>query len=413
MANAHKLTKTFIDGIRPSARDAIHWDTEVKGFGLKVTPLGRKVFVVMHRPRGHPGAAKKYTIGKFGEITVQKARERALEVVSESRRGNDLGAHERAERQHKSSNRIDMLVEEFLAKHASQNRTRNEVKRILELDLVPIWGKRSVHDVTKRDVIGIIENVAKRGSMIMANRTLANVRKFFNWCVSRGVIDVSPGHGIAAPTKEKYRDRVLSDEEISAVLAAAHKVGYPFGPMVDLLVMTAQRRDEVAGMRWSEINFDKKAWTIPSERTKNGKAHMVHLSNDAVGLLIALPRFANSDGLVSDFVFTTTGKSPVSGFSKAKAQIDKISNVRDWRLHDIRRTVVTHMSQLGVAHHVADAILNHKSGVISGVAAVYQQNQFVQERREALEHWNDRLRELTSGERSKPCPGCPPPMSSQ
>ena len=148
--------------------------------------------------------------------------------------------------------------------------------------------------------------------------------------------------------------------------------------------MTAQRRDEVAGMRWSEINLDKAEWNIPGERTKNGKAHTVHLSNEAISLIAALPRFAKLEGSVSDLVFTTTGRSPVSGFSKAKAQIDKLSTVSDWRLHDIRRTVVTHMSQLGIAHHVADAILNHKSGVISGVAAVYQRNQFLNERRDAM-----------------------------
>jgi integrase len=394
MAEVHKLTKAFIDGIRPGERDAIYWDTETKGFGLKVTPKGRMVFVVMHRPKGHVGAAKKYTIGKFGEFTVQKARDRAQEVLLEGRKGHDLGARERAEKHRSVTDRIDSLAVDFLAKHASQNRTHKETKRILEREMLPAIGKRSIHDITKHDVIGIVERVAERGSMTMANRTLATVRKFFNWCLSRGVIDSSPAHRVAAPFKEKSRDRVLNDTEIGSVMKAAHEIGYPFGAIVQLLFMTAQRRDEVAGMRWSEINLDKGEWNIPGERAKNRKAHTVHLSSEAISLIAALPRFPKSDGSINDLVFTTTGRSPVSGFSKSKAQIDKLSDAEDWRLHDIRRTVVTHMSQLGIAHHVADAILNHKSGVISGVAAVYQRNQFLMERREAIEKWNDRLSDL-------------------
>ena len=221
MAEVHKLTKTFIDGIRPGDRDAIYWDTETKGFGLKVTPKGRMVFVVMHRPKGHLGAAKKYTIGKFGDFTVQQARVRAQEVLLEGRRGSDLGARERAEKHRSATDRIDMLVEDFLAKHASQNRTHKETKRILDREMLPKMGKRSIHDITKHDVIGIVERVAARGSMTMANRTLAAVRKFFNWCVSRGLIEWSPAHGVVAPTKERSRDRVLKDAEIGAIMKVA------------------------------------------------------------------------------------------------------------------------------------------------------------------------------------------------
>lgn len=394
MAHARKLTKTLIDGLQPQPKDAIYWDSEVAGFGIKVTPKDRKVFIVMHRPKGHRGAAKKYTIGKYGEWTVHNARNRAQEILVESSKGNDVHAQERLEADRRSSDRINDLVAQFLDKHASQNRTANETRRILHHDMTPTIGKRSIHEITKRDLISIIESVNERGSPFMANRTLAAIRKFFNWCVSRDVIDASPAQGISAPKKEQSRDRTLTVEETRAVIGIARQTVYPFGPIVQLLFMTAQRRDEVGGMRWSEINLDKAVWTIPAERAKNGKAHDVHLSKCAVALMRSMPRFVLPDNSESDLVFTTTGERPVSGFSKAKVHLDKLSGVTDWRLHDIRRTVATELSKIGVPIHIADLILNHKSGTISGVTAVYQRNQFSDERREALDKWCDRIDEI-------------------
>lgn len=391
MAEPQKLTKSLIDSLQASSKDAIYWDTEPKGFGVKVTPTGRKVFLVMYRPKGHAGAAKKYTIGPFGKLTVQQARERARAILADGSAGKDVHALERAEQRKRASDRISDLVEQFLEKHASHNRTADETKRILHREFVPLFGNQSIHVLTKHDIISIIEGVEKRGSPVMANRTLAAIRKFLNWCVSRGIIDASPAQGVTAHVKEQSRERTLDHPEIRAVLVAARQIGYPFGPIIELLFQTAQRRDEVSGMRWSEIDLGKALWTIPGERAKNGKTHDVHLSNAAVALIRSMPRFVLPDGSESPFVFTTTGKTAVSGFSKAKAQVDNLSGVTDWRLHDIRRTVATEMSKMGVAIHVAEAILNHKSGTVSGVTAVYQRNQFLDERREAINRWCARL----------------------
>lgn len=409
MAEPQKLTKTLIDGLQAQGKDTIHWDAEVKGFGLKVTPTGRKVFLAMHRPKGHLGAAKKYTIGTYGEWTVQQARERAREILVESSKGNDLGAKERAEKRRLASDRINDLVDQFLENHASQNRTGDETKRILHRDLTPKFGTRSIHALTKHDVISVVESVTKRGSPIMANRTLAAIRKFLNWCISRAIIEASPAKGINAQAKEQSRDRTLAAHETRDVIAAARQMAYPFGSIIELLFMTAQRRDEVAAMRWSEVDLDKAVWTIPAARAKNGKAHDVHLSKCAVALLRSLPRFVLPDNSESDQVFTTTGETPFSGFSKAKSKLDEKMlqamrkraakngknpneiSVAPWRLHDIRRTVTTELSRLGVAIHIADAILNHKSGTIGGVMAVYQRNEFTEERRDALNKWCDRI----------------------
>lgn len=389
--SSQKLTKGFIENIQQGEKDTVWWDAELKGFGIKVTPKGRKVFIVQYRPKGHKGAARKYTIGVFGAWTVQQARDRAREVLVSGSQGHDVGSIEQAQRQKSSSDKINDLVLQFLEKYASQNRTEAETKRIFNNDVVPVIGKKSIHVITKHELISIVEGIKVRGAPIMANRTLAALKKFFNWCVSRAIIDKSPADGIAAVVKEKSRERVLDDNEINSIFSATRKMGYPFGSIVQLLFLTAQRRDEVAQMRWSEIDFTTATWSIPASRAKNGKSHDVHLSPCAVDILQSQSRILIADGMESDFVFTTTGTTAFSGFSKAKKALDQLAGVSEWRLHDIRRTVITAMSRLRVQPHVTEAILNHKSGVISGVAAVYHKHQFLDERKDALNKWCDYL----------------------
>jgi integrase len=238
-----------------------------------------------------------------------------------------------------------------------------------------------------------------------ANRVFAYVRKFFNWCVSRDLIAASPCAGVRPPTPEQDRDRVLSDEEVRVLCLAAETLGWPFGPFVTMLLLTAQRLNEVAGMRWSELDLAAALWTLPAGRAKNGQAHHVPLSVPAVNLIRTLPRLAGSD-----MVFTTTGTTPISGFGRAKRRLDAamlailrheakergenpeaIKGLPDWRFHDIRRTATTGMAQLGVAPHVADRILNHVQGAIRGVAAVYNRHTYLTERRQALDLWAEKL----------------------
>jgi integrase len=284
------------------------------------------------------------------------------------------------------------LVAEFLTRHAAQNRTAAETSRIFHREVVPHWGERSVHEVAKRDVIALLDRVRERGSPIMANRVLAAVRKFFNWCLSRGIIERSPCSGIAAPAREQARHRTLKDEELAAVLSAAHDMGYPFGAIVWFLALTGQRRDEVGRMRWDHLDPTGCLWVVPGEHAKNGKPHTVHLSPQSGELLNSLSR-------TGDLVFSVDGRTVFQGYSTAKARLDELSGVSDWTLHDLRRTVVSGMARLGVAPHVADKILNHQTGTISGVAAVYQRHEFMRERKEALEVWGKHVQGL-SGSRS-------------
>ncbi len=194
----------------------------------------------------------------------------------------------------------------------------------------------------------------------------------------------NPCTDVRAPTAEKSRDRVLSDVELQAVLQACDRLNEPFGALIRLLALTAQRRDEVGQMTWREIDLDARLWTIPKERAKNGIAHEVPLSEPAVRVLANVHRITGSRGLV----FTTTGETPVSGFSKVKKRLDvALPDAPSWVLHDLRRTAASGMARLGINLPVIEKVLNHTSGSFGGVAGVYQRHQFADEKRAALDAW--------------------------
>ena len=218
-------------------------------------------------------------------MTLHQARIEAAKILGLRAEGRDPALERQQAKKRATSDRFIDVAEEFLDKHASQNRTSDETARIIRRDVLPAWGKRSVHGLTRRDVNDLLDTVMSRGSRFMANRLLAALRKLFNWCVSRGTITASPCVGISAPHKEISRDRVLSDAELISVIEAA-----PFGGIIQLLILTAQRRNEVSRMTWDELDLDKGSWTIPSARTKNEKPHEVHLSDPARAVIANMPR---------------------------------------------------------------------------------------------------------------------------
>ena len=384
-----KLTKRTIGALpSPTAADMIWWDPDLKGFGLKVTPAGRKVFLVQYRPAGDRGNPRKYTIGEMGSVTPNQARIEAQRVLADRSAGRDPQREKQLTRRRLASEGVADLVAEFLAKHAAQNRTAAETTRIFRREVLPLWGERNITEVSKRDIIALLDRVRGRGSPIMANRVLAAVRKFFSWCLSRGILERSPCEGIAAPAREQARHRTLNDDELAAVLGAAREMSHPFGAIVWLLSLTGQRRDEVGRMRWDHIDPRGQLWLVPGAHAKNLKPHTVHLSVPSRSLLKSVPH-------TGELVFSVDGKTLFQGYSKAKAKLDELSRVSGWTLHDLRRTVVSGMAALGVAPHVADKILNHQTGTISGVAAVYQRHEFMKERREALELWGEHIHRLS------------------
>jgi len=205
-------------------------------------------------------------------------------------------------------------------------------------------------------------------------------------------VDGNPCSGVKPPAKEKSRDRVLTDDELKAVWKAADELAWPFGRIVQLLILTGQRREEVAGTTWGEFNLETRVWKLPRGRVKNDAGHDVPLSVAAIELIKGLPRLRGCD-----LVFSTTGESAVSGFSKAKDKLDKKADVRNWRIHDLRRTVASGMARLGVNLPVIEKVLNHSSGSFAGIVGVYQRHSFADEKRQALEAWARFVTNLVEG----------------
>jgi integrase len=286
--------------------------------------------------------------------------------------------------------KVEAICREFIRLHAQpRNKSWREAERVLERELIATFGQRDIRDIKRWDVLEIMDAAIARGSTYQANRIHSNIRKLFNWCIERGIVETSPIVGLKAPTKEESRDRVLDDDEIERLLGACRNDVYPFRQFVPVLLATAQRRGELAEMRWSEIDFREKVWVIPAERSKNGKPHVVPLSAYALAVLAEVPRFTDCD-----YVFTTTHRSPVSGFSKMLRRLCEGSQTSDWRLHDLRRTAASGMARGGVAPYVVEKVLNHISGTISGVAAVYNRYGYDGEKRAALEQWGQVLEQL-------------------
>ena len=288
-----------------------------------------------------------------------------------------------------------------------------EVERLFKIEILPRIGAKRIGDVKKRDINDILDAIADRGSPITANRCFAVLRKFFNWARDdRDLIAVSPCAGVTARIAERSRDRVLADEEIRLAWRAFEAIGEPFGPIGKLLLLTGARRSEIAEATWSEIDLAAKTLTLPASRTKNAEPRVIPLSDSAVDIIKALKRIEGKAG----FIFTVTGTTPVSGFSRARETIrrfildalKKDAKVRGddpeaveapapWTLHDLRRVVATNLQKLGVRLEVTEAVLGHTSGSRAGIIGVYQRHTWSDEKRTALDAWARRLDAIMTG----------------
>jgi integrase len=382
-----RLTKTAIDALPTSKSDVVYWDTGYPGFGVKVTPKGRRVFIVLYRTGGAGSKLRKYTIGPYGRVTLHQARVAAQKVFAAKLDGRDPAAEKREAKRRVVDDRVADLLEMFIAQRLSQNRSAGEISRLLRREVGRPWAGRSIHEITKRDVVEVVTAIEQRGAPVAANKTLKSIKTFLRWCVGRAVLDQSPAEGVPLPAKEVARDRVLDDKELARIILAARQIGGPYGGIVELLALTGQRREEVARLQREELDLARRIWTIPKSRTKNAKAHVVHLSEQSLAVLTRADRRG-------PLVFSLLGTKPFQEFSRAKRVLDQLSGVTGWRVHDLRRTCVSGMARLGVAPHVADKILNHQTGTISGVAAVYQRHEFVAERRAALDLWGAHVSQL-------------------
>jgi integrase len=376
-----RLTDTLVKNLKPQSKRFEFFDAQVPGFGIRVAPSGRKTWIAFGRQHGRRARA---TLGVYPQMSLAEARVVASEALKAMRDGEYT--------RDKTSRLFEDVLKDWYDREQRQRKSFKQVENAIRLHVLPYLKGRDIQDIRKVDLVRIIDRVADRGALTQANRVRAFVTRLFNWACERDLIEFSPAASLPKVQGERSRDRVLSENELSAVWNAADRLGYPFGPIVQLLILTAQRRDEVAGMTWDELDLDRGTWTIGAERAKNGQQHTVQLSAPVQAVLDQVPRRADSE-----FVFTTTGQSAVSGFSKAKARLDKLSIVTDWRLHDLRRTAATMMAErLELSHVVVDKILNHRSGAIRGVAAVYQRGEYLKERGQALARWGSFVQELVN-----------------
>ncbi len=341
-------------------------------------------------------------------MTVALARKAATDALEKIETGVDPTEEKKAAKAALASeagkDTFATQLDRFDRRHLSTLRTGAEVRRSLDLHVTKRWGDRLVSEITKRDVLDLLDDLVDQGKATTANRTRTHLSKFFGWLVERDAIQASPLIGVKAPAKEKARERVLTNEELRWFWQATENEPYPFGPMLRVLLLTAQRRTEVAAMTTQEI--DDETWSMAPERTKNGRAHDVPLSEMVTTILRSVPSVQGKQG----YVFTTTGTTPVQGFKKAKSRIDirmqeiaaeergERVEIEGWVMHDLRRTAATGMARLGVPLRVTEAVLNHVSGSASGIVSVYQRHDFATEKRQALEAWAGYVERLVQGE---------------
>jgi integrase len=375
------LTQRAVDASRPRSKRYGLRDGLVPGLQLIVQPTGHKAYALFVRIHGKQ---VKLHVGNAGVLSLGQARDGARHKLAMIARGEDPRAVKREAQP--APETFEIVARRFIERHAKPHtKSWRLTERIIARELLPRWNGRPLASITKRDVLSVIDAILDRNSPIMANRVLAVVRRLFNWCTERDLVEYSPVSRLRAPSREVKRDRTPSDDELVRIWQAAEALGYPFGPPIKLLVLLGQRREEIAGMRWSELDDTLTVWTLPKERVKNRIAHEVPLPTAAREILRTIPRFGNSD-----FVFTTTGTTPVSGFSKAKQRLDAMISppLPAWTLHDLRRAAASGMARLGVSLPVVEKVLNHTSGAFRGVAGIYQRHDFAQEKKEALEIWS-------------------------
>ena len=388
------LTKLLVERAAPG----FLWDSKVPGFAVRVLPSGRRTYIYQYRARG--GQQRRTVLGVHGAITVDQARDMAADLYEAVRRGRDPVAERRQAAVRASRDTIEAVVDEFMQRHMEGRKRAPsyiaDTRALFDNHVLPRWRRRDIRSITRRDVIELLDAIVDAGKPLAANRTLAAVRKLFNWAIPRGLVDASPVAMIEPPTEETKRERTLAPDEIRAVWRAAGEIGYPFGSFFRLALVTGQRRDEVAQMRRPDIDEAERLWTLASDQTKPGRSHIVPLSPIAWDILVELRTSRVGQG---PFIFSTTnGERPISGYSKAKVRLDAIIDrirtaeglpaLAPWRIHDLRRTVGTGLGRLGVSRFIIGRVLNHADRTVTGI---YDRHEYLTEKRHALNAWADEI----------------------
>lgn len=399
------LTAAFVDAVKfPEKGQVTYWDQKLPRFGLRVSQGGSKTWVIVYRKDGR---LRWHTIGTNPPLSLADARHLAgRKLAGVQYDGADPAAEKKEARAAaEAADTFRQLSDRYLREHAAKKKkesSRREDERILRHDVLPVWGGRKAGDIVRRDVIALVDGIADRGAEVHANRVLALISKIFNFALAKEVVEANPAHLVPKPTKERHRDRVLKEGEIRAAWTAFEGEMPVVASLFKMLLLTGQRRSEVAAMPWSELDLDSASWTIPGERTKNGQEHRVPLVGEALKLLKSLHTVRGRSG----YVFAVREGKPFVGLSKTlKRIITRASSALaereraqceplKFRIHDLRRTVGTALGELRVDRTVIGKLLNHSDRTVT---AIYDRHTYDREKRAALEKWDRHLRRILVG----------------
>lgn len=402
------LTDRYVQSLKPGPRTVLIYDALVPGLGVLVTDKGNLSYVLYVRYPGGRGATRS-SMGKVGAMSLADAREKARRWLEKIRAGVDPREEEKRAAEVETERRgttVEAVMEDYLRLHIRGKRRAGAAEREIRKELLSRWAKLPITDVTRRDVLDMVDEIKGRGSPYQAHAMFGHARTFLGWCVDRGILDRSPCERMR-PSRligpKKPRQRVLNELELAALWRAAGRMSYPMGAFYRLVLLTGCRRTELSGARWREFDLKNKLLTIPPERFKSDAVHLVPLSDDAMSILGTLPRLVGGD-----FVFSHAGgRKAVANFSLAKSELDRrmlqslraLARLRGddpntvslppFVVHDLRRTMRTGLSALRVPEVVCELVIGHAR---QGLPGVYDRWGYLEERREALDLWAARLR---------------------
>lgn len=408
---ATRLTDISIKNAKPGPSRREIPDGGCRGLYLVVQPSGKKSWAVRYRYQGKP---RKFTLDGFPSLATARKLATAAMENSERDPAAEKKAKNAAKKEEAQSTRdlFPTVVETYMRHYAAGRATRKnakpkprtiaETQRLLD-QLTPkeVWGEKRIQEIRKRDVIELLDGIVDRGAPYVANRTYAAISPLFAWAARRDIIDASPV--VWNKAAETARERHFSADEVKLFWQATEALGHPFQAIFRLLLLTGQRKSEANEMSKAELDLDKRIWTIGADRTKNGREHVVPLSDPVLATLENVPRIKNDRGLI----FTTNGDTPPSGFTKpvelCRAKMNELAGkeLPHWTLHDLRRTASTMMNdELAIDPHVVEAVINHVSGSRAGVAGVYNRAGYLKQKQAALEAWGRYVEKLVSDKAS-------------
>ena len=390
----NRLTDRKLAALKPEGKRYDVMDTDVPGFGVRVSETGQRTFVLIARYPGSSNPTRR-ALGEYPALSLEQARERARDWRELIRKGIDPKAEvERLRREElrKQQTTFGAVAEDYIALRVKAQRRVVETEREIRKELIAPWGSRPITAITRSDVVALVDAITRRPAPYTAHIALGHARSLFNWAINRGAygLEASPCDRVK-PTAligaKEPRQRVLTDAELASLWKSSETLGYPFGPIFHLLLLTGARKSELAEARWSEFDLAKKIWTVPPERFKSNASHLIPLSDAAVAIIESLPRTGN------DHLFTGR-KGMVHNFYIPKERLDALMGpMLAWVIHDIRRTVRTRLASLRISDLVAEMVIGHGR---KGIQRVYDQHTYETEMREALELWAARLRDIVT-----------------